>query len=633
MFLYSAPLNTPTLKDEELHIYHEYMQKCDVKRVFFGLPNYLFYKENYFISHEEKVRRQIEYFREKGYEIGIWAISFGHSAINPDDPGLIDRFTPMESFDGGTGALCPMDERLVKAFCERSQMLARFNPDIIMFDDDYRYHIHGERHFCCCPLHMAEFRRRIGEDITKEELEKYILSGKPNKYRTEWQKVMGEPLVNLAKRIREAVDEINPKIRIGHCCTYDTWDLAGTDNMTIALAFAGKNTKPFLRPAGAPYHGVYVANAVENSRLQASYCRDLGIEVFGEGDTYVRPRYNVPSSWLELWDMGLLASGELDGALLYMFDYARPANYETGYADRHIINNKARAEIAEIFSDKKNVGVRVYEELHKFENWEFPDELNPKLIAMLERVGGTSRSQLLLSRNAVPTVYGDTEYPYAVFGENARYITEEELSNGAVIDISAARVLASRGIDTGYISSEKQGFAYENFDSENDYIERIEGLAYHNVKVSEKAEILTHMMPGECVGVYRYENAKGQRFLVFPFDAYDPDAYDNISFMCNYYRKKQLAGGIEWLCGKKLPAVVDPKHPMLYIQASENKEKSAMSVLFLNSFDDYEVDVEVELYKEYKSVRFVNCSGRFEGNRVIVDKIDAHGFAAFEVVE
>ena len=633
MFLYSAPLNTPTLKDEELPIYHEWFQKCDIKRVFFGLPEYLFYKDNYFISHEEKVRRHIEYFRERGYEIGIWAISFGHSNINPDDPGLLYKFTPMESFDGGTGALCPMDENLVKAFCERSKFLATFNPDIIMFDDDYRYHIHGERHFCCCPLHMAEFRRRIGKDLSKEELRRHILSGKPNKYRTEWQKLMGEPLVNLARSIRNAVDEVNPKIRLDHCCTYDTWDLAGTDNMTIALAFAGKNTKPFLRPAGAPYHGVYVANAVECTRLQASYCKAFGIETFGEGDTYVRPRYNVPSSWLELWDMGLLASGEVDGELKYMFDYARPAMYETGYVDRHIKNNKARAEIAQIFSDKKNVGVRVYETLHKFENWEFPEEIHPKLIAMLERVGGTSRSQLLVSRNAVPTVYGDTDYPYAVFGENARHITKAELSHGAIIDISAAKILKERGIDTGYISSEKQNFTYENFDFEKDYIERIEGITYHNVKVADKAEILTHLMPEGAVGTYKYENADGQRFLVFPFDAYDPEYRDNISYMCNYYRKKQLSDGIEWLCGKKLPTVVDPKPPMLYIQTSENEAKTSMASLFLNSFDDYELDVEVELYKTYGSVKFVNCTGRFEGNKVIIDKIDAHGFAAFEVRE
>lgn len=634
MYNYSAPLNTPTLKDEELPLYHEWFQKCDIKRVFLGLPNYLFYKENYFFSHEEKVKRQIEYFRERGYEIGIWAISFGHSRIDPEDEGLLDKFTPMESFEGEAGALCPMDEKLIRVFCERTQMLARFEPDIIMFDDDYRYHIHGEKLFCCCPLHMAEFRRRIGEDMPKEELYRHILSGKPNRYRTEWQRVMGDALVNLARRIREAVDEVNPNIRLGHCSCYDTWDLDGVDNVELSLAFAGDKTKPFIRTIGAPYHSSYVGYAVENTRLQASYCKASGIEVFGEGDTYVRPRYNVPSSRLELWDMGLLACGEVDGALLYMFDYARPALYETGYADRHIRNNRARGEIAEIFADKRNVGVRIFEELHKFNNWEFPEKIHPKLVAMLERVGGTSRSQLLLSRNAIPTVYGDTEYPYAVFGENARYVTEKQLSNGAIIDISAARILSERGVDTGYISSVgTASFTYETYDLENDYIERIGGVAYHKVECKEGAEVITHLQPGGYVGTYKYQNADGQRFLVFPYDAYDPCHIDNISYMCNYYRQKQLYDGIEWLCGKALPARLTKGAPMLYMQASENEGRTAMSVLFLNSFDDYELDVEVGLYKTYSSVRFVNCSGRLCENKVVIDKIDAHGFAAFEVRE
>lgn len=642
MYKYSAPVMISSVKDDELSEYHEYLQKCDIKRVFFALPDYIFVKRWYLEENKETVQRKINYFKERGYEVGVWTNSFGHGVIdtsvsdavvqNPID-GLYDKFTNMRAFeDGSPGALCPMDEKFTALFCERIKIIASLGIDIIMLDDDLRYGIRGEKLFCCCGLHMAEYRKRIGENISVEELKKYILTGGGNRYRSEFHKLMCDTLTDFARKLRAAVDEVNPKIRLGHCGCHDTWDFCGQDNIKMSLAFAGENTKPFLRTIGAPYHGSYVGYAVENTRMQSAWCKGVGIEVFAEGDTYFRPRYNVPSSRLELFDMGLLASGEVDGVLKYMFDYSRPLVYETGYADRHIRINNERAEIAEIFKDKKNVGVRVFEVLHKFENWEYPEEINPRLVAKMERAS-RSESQLLLSRNAIPLVYTETEYPIAVFGENARYVTDKDLENGAIIDVSAARVLDSRGIDTGYASSKKQAFSYESFDSESDYIERIDGLSYHDVKVSDKAELLTHMMPGECVGVYKYENAKGQRFLVFPYDAYDPDAVDNISYMCNYYRKKQLSDGIEWLCGRKLPTVVAPKHPMLYTQTSENADKSAMSVLFLNSFDDYEFDVEVELYKSYSDVRFVNCSGRLEDNKVVIDRIDAHGFAAFEVRE
>lgn len=642
MFIYSAPVMISSVKDEELPKYHEYFQKCDIKRIFFALPDYIFVKKWYLEENKDAVQRKINYFKEKGYETGVWTNSFGHSVIdtsvrddvvqNPIDE-IYERFTNMRAFEDGTpGALCPMDEKFIALFCERIKVIASLGVDIIMLDDDLRYGIRGEKLFCCCDLHMAEYRKRIGEDISVEELKKYILTGGANRYRSEFHRLMNDTLIDFAKSLRKAVDEVNPDIRLGHCGCHDTWDFCGQDNIKLSLAFAGENTKPYLRTIGAPYHGSYVGYAVENTRMQSAWCKDTGIEVFAEGDTYYRPRYNVPSSRLELFDMGLLASGEVDGVLKYMFDYSRPVTYETGYADRHIRINKERAEIAEIFKDKKNVGVRVFEELHKFENWEYPEEINPKLVAKMERAS-RSESQLLLSRNAIPLVYTETEYPIAVFGENARYVTDEALKNGAIIDISAAKVLASRGIDTGYIFSEKQGFTYENYEGENDYIERIEGLAYHNVKVSDKAEVITRMMPGECAGVYKYENAVGQKFMVFPYDAYNPNARDNISFMCNYYRQKQLSEGIEWLCGKKLPARLTKGAPMLYMQASENESKSAMSVLFLNSFDDYEFDVEVELYKNYKSVRFVNCTGRLCGSKVVIDRIDAHGFAAFEVIE
>jgi len=633
MLNYYAPVMVSSVKEEELAAYHEYFTKCNIKRIYFALPDYIFVKKWYLADNFDSVRRKIDYFKERGYETGVWTNSFGHSVIDASADDVYDGLTNMKAFeDGSKGGICPMDKNFVSLFCERVKIIASLGVDIIMLDDDLRYQIRSGKLFCCCEHHMAEYRKRIGEDISVEQLKKYLITGKGNRYRSEFHKLMRDSLVDFAKSLRNAVNEVDPKIRLGHCSCFDTWGFCGADSISMSLAFAG-DTKPYLRTIGAPYHGSYVGYAIENTRLQGSWCKGYDIEVFAEGDTYPRPRYICPSSRLELFDMGLVASGEVDGVLKYMFDYARPVDYETGYAQRDFRLGKQRAEIAQIFADKKNVGVRIFEERNKFDDWEYPDEIHPKLVEKLERAAGKSESQLLLSRNAVPLVYDDTDYPYAVFGENARYITEKELSHGAIIDISAAKILASRGIDTGYISSEKQNFTYENYDLENDYIERIEGVAYHNVKVSERAEAITHLMPGGCVGTYKYENAKGQRFLVFPFDAYDPDHTDNISYMCNYYRKKQLSDGIEWLCGKKLPTVVDPKHPMLYIQTSENEAKTAMATLLLNSFDDYELDIEVELYKAYKEVRFVNCSGRIVGNKVIIDKIDAHGFAAFEVTE
>jgi hypothetical protein len=39
----------------------------------------------------------------------------------------------------------------------------------------------------------------------------------------------------------------------------------------------------------------------------------------------------------------------------------------------------------------------------------------------------------------------------------------------------------------------------------------------------------------------------------------------------------------------------------------------------------------ITLDKQYKSIRFVNCAGRLEGDKVYIEHIPPYGFAAFEV--
>ena len=56
-----------------------------------------------------------------------------------------------------------------------------------------------------------------------------------------------------------------------------------------------------------------------------------------------------------------------------------------------------------------------------------------------------------------------------------------------------------------------------------------------------------------------------------------------------------------------------------------------MAVAIANvSLDDI-FSPEIALDKEYSEIKFINCSGRLEGNKVILSDITPYGFAAFEV--
>ena len=61
------------------------------------------------------------------------------------------------------------------------------------------------------------------------------------------------------------------------------------------------------------------------------------------------------------------------------------------------------------------------------------------------------------------------------------------------------------------------------------------------------------------------------------------------------------------------------------------KDENSLSVSLSNVHLDDVIEAEIRLDRAYESIRFVNCAGKLEGNRVTIDHIPPYGFAAFEV--
>ena len=51
----------------------------------------------------------------------------------------------------------------------------------------------------------------------------------------------------------------------------------------------------------------------------------------------------------------------------------------------------------------------------------------------------------------------------------------------------------------------------------------------------------------------------------------------------------------------------------------------------LNINIDEVINTEIKLNKKYTDIRFINCTGRLEGDKVYLSDISPYGFAAFEV--
>lgn len=317
-----------------------------------------------------------------------------------------------------------------------------------------------------------------------------------------------------------------------------------------------------------------------------------------------------------------------------MFDYTQKLGYETGYIERHIKNLKLQNDVKAIFKNKKMTGVYVYGAMHKVRNFVLPESFGAGFAQKLQSVY-KPHSSCILSKNSIPTCYEPSEYPVALFGENAWYIDREQLKNGAILDFRAAKILAKRGIDTGLVISDEEmtNVVGEYYFDSNDTVTNLINYNMQKIVCKEKVKISSVLLPGKDPGVYTYENDNGMKFMVIAgdmqFDMSDPQNADP-NYCNNYYRQKQLLDGIEYLCGKKLPAVCE-KNPNLYIMAA--KSDRSVSILMLNIFADDIIDPVIKLDKEYKKITMVNCNGVLRSAKLYLDDIPAYSFAAFEVEE
>ncbi|MBQ8742738.1 MAG: hypothetical protein IJZ03_05170 [Clostridia bacterium] len=629
MYKVTVPISMNSVNLENMHIYLELAKKCKVDRVLIcGMGD--IYSENSNINtRTSEVKAVLDLFKSNGFETGVWISAFGHGIIlsGEHETGKVSKYTVIEGVNGGVSqhGFCPLDENFASDYAEAVKKIAVLSPDIILLDDDFRINTrYGYYMGCFCPLHLAKFYSEVGEEIPRDKIEKFMLVGGKNKYRDAYMKIMKDTLLSFAKRLRAAVDEVNEDIRLASCSTFENWDFNGTDMIEIARAFAGK-TKPFTRVAGAPYWDNDISMVIETTRSEFYWCKDTELEICAEGDTYPRPRYNVPSRTLELFEYAIIASGLGNGILNYIFDYHQKPDYETGYIDRYVRNAPTRKLISELFEGKSATGVRTVNVMHKLENWDLPD-VGIGWIADALRDAVIPSSVALLSRNSISTSLDAGEYPAMITGENAKYTDKDDLKNGAILDVTAARIFMERGIDTGLLNAEKGDFISEYYSRHGDSVPDINNNSLYRITCNNKAEVLSIFRPTDTPASYIYENTEGLKFYVVAYDAFF--ARKNANFSNNYYRQDDIMYAVKRLCGKDLPAVCK-KNPGLYVYTAADED--SMSVLLMNIHLDDVIEPFVQLDRSYSDIRFINCSGRLDGDKVYLSDIGSYSMAAFEV--
>jgi len=640
MYQFSVPVGIESRFNRENLL--TILKECGATRIVLTLFRRLEYR---FSSPEQlkTLKENLDFFRKNGLETAVW---IGETLGHDQEGGFADEDeTPYRRMKlpnlETVASFCPTDENLKKDLCGWLETVAKLGPDLILIDDDFC--LYGG---CVCAAHLTEIQKELGEKISAQDLVKKVFCGKENPYRAAWMKVQGESLYRLAHALRQAVDSVDPSIRMGLCCESHHWDSCGISVPKLVRIFAG-NTKPLLRTAGAPYHSrinyaVSVGSSAELERIQALWCKNEDLELISEGDTFPRPRFSCPAAYLECFDQILQADGSFDGILKYTMDYFSDEEYETGYSDKWKENRHLYEEIKELFEGKTPIGVTPWLEEHTARDAAMEYSENLRLSRWC--AGFYSPAAELAVQNNLPTAYGEGGGALILFGENARSIPREGLKRGCILDISAAEILQERGIDVGIASispppstPHNLWTAAEQFFMEESRYARVSGAVLpHRTSYKKGAQILSEF----CVnglripGWTRYENNEGMRFLLLPFRAKElmGDHQHKAGHLNGYLLRRMLIRQIEWLNKAPLDAYAEGNHPMLYTMVQ--KGTKSLSVGLWNLFEDKIDGLSVKVSGDYTAARFVNCEGVLENGRITLkNTLYPYEFAGIELYE
>jgi len=605
----------------------------------------------------ENLKNQISFYKEHGFETLVWiAASIGHSCNPaPKNP----KYKPLRYINrGDIDASCPMDKKFISDYSDFVKSVAKCGAKMIMLDDDFRLGVRDDGLGCSCDLHMSALNELLGETITEEEVPKKAFSGYGNKYRDAWFEVQKNSMLDFIKAIRTAVDEIDPTIRMGQCTCLSSWDSDGTDVVEMARAFAG-NTKPFVRLTGAPYwfgdswwnwcnQQMSIGDLVEFERLEASWCKEIDIEVFAEGDTHPQPRFETAAAALECFDLLLRTDSNMDGNLKSMFSYeGSKYDYETGYIEAMSENMKLYEKLHQMFDDKNAVGVHPYTPMHTLKDM-YLDYTENNFFRKIHWNAVYQPSIRFAVRNSMPISHTEGGVNI-VFGKNAHTFPEELLKYGTILDAPAAKILSERGIDVGideFKSSSQFDSAkgigavslFEYFHEDGSFVRISPFVNMWDLKRKSSAIPITEYRLGNfqlghdytaIEGAFHYENNDGNRFLIYPFNSEETDL-NRKGWVENYCRRRQLESSILYLSGKKPKIQFLDNYPMLHVIVKENE--SAVSVALCNLCLDKIKNAKIKINESFSDITFLNCSGTVKDNVLTLDgTFYPYEFCAFEI--
>jgi hypothetical protein len=212
------------------------------------------------------------------------------------DPSL--PFETMVDPDGraATSIACPLSPAWRRYIADAFALYAEAEPWAVWVEDDFRLHNHPPLAWggCFCDRHLAEFSRRAGRALSREEFVHGLLApGEPHPFRRIWLQANRETWNELALTIGAAVHAVSPSTRVGLMSSYPWVHCAeGRDWAGVQEGLAGTATPPL----GRPHLPAYVETVPADYLWQLAAVTRL-VREFAPARTETRPE-------LENWPYG-----------------------------------------------------------------------------------------------------------------------------------------------------------------------------------------------------------------------------------------------------------------------------------------------------------------------------------------
>lgn len=344
-------------------------------------------------------------------------------------------------------ALCPLDQKVAADYCAKMAAGLRIgHPHIVFIEDDFTLSNHGGMNAmkgCFCPLHLEAYARRVGRRYEAKEIAGFFRrpTAENAPLRKAFADLSRDSLVDFARKIRETVDAVDPKVRV--ClCQSGFVDVDGDSTEAIARALAGK-TRPMVRIFGAGYYNENAPSALPVEVAHAVWSAQHlppDIELIHESDTYPHNRFYNSTLFLESEIAAAVMAG-VSGSYFYGTQYLDDPLEDAGYVAMMRDNRARFGAVRALRAAMRPVGVRaVY---------------TPAEVYMVRETSKSAASGMLpteasfLAKLGFPMTTTDDAPAAVLFGNTCDVLSDEEMSSilsGVVLlDAEAAVKLTARG--------------------------------------------------------------------------------------------------------------------------------------------------------------------------------------------